>query len=433
MTHGDIPFTCPRKPRRGMSLIEGLIAIPLVGMVLVAALNSVGSSRVAAQKVSLHGEANRLAESLLGEILLLPYEDASDQAGLPGPTAVEAATGNRSLFNDINDYNAWVADPPQLKDGSAVPHASRFRERVKVIPLDPATFALTGGADQGLMRVSVEMFLDDEPLVTLTRYRTRGLPQLEGCCMPDQTCRDLPPGDCTAQSGRSDGVDSRCATTGCSGPVAEWKFDEGKGTLAEDSAGPHDATLLGPTWAVGHAGGGALRFSNNYANVPHRDTLSLSKELTIAAWISKSSIMGYDTIVSKGQSGSVSYYFQTYGNKLIFGFYSGGWVEFLAPTPSLLRNRWYHVAVTYKAVGRTVAMYVDGVFVGMSTLTPLTVVPLPVNKADLTIGKSYLGEYWDGMLDDVRIYDVVLTLADIITVMNGGDPTLSPTLPAELQ
>lgn len=427
MIDAGVPFAPPRKFRRGVSLIEALIAIPFVGMVLVAALNSVGASRVAAQKASLHDEANRLAESLLGEILLLPYEDADDEAGPPGPTAEELDTGNRSKFNDINDYNAWVADPPQLKNGDPVPNAnaSRFRERVKVIPFDPTTFALTGGADLGLMRVSVEMFLDDEPLVTLTRYRTRGLPKLEGCCMPDQTCRDLPPSDCTAQSGRPGGSDTRCATTECSGPVAHWKFDEGAGTLADDSAGLHDATLLGPTWTGGHLGG-ALRFLNNYANVPHRDTLSLSNELTITAWISKGSLIGYDTIVFKGQSGSVAYYLQTYGNKLVFGFYSGGWVEFFSPSPSLLRNRWYHVAVTYNAVGRTVTMYVDGVLAGTNTLTPPTMVPLPINTAALTIGKSYLGEYWDGMLDDVRIYDTVLNAADIVMVMNGDDSSSGP-------
>lgn len=406
--------------------METLIAIPFVGFVLVAALNNVGSARLAAQKVSTQGQANRFAESLLSEILLLPYEDASDAPGPAGPTVVELATGNRSLFNDINDYNAWTASPPQSKSGVPVAGASRYRERVKIIPLDPTTYLPTGGSDLGLVRVVVETLLDEQPLVTLTRFRTRGLPAFQGCCMPDRTCRELPPTDCASQSGRARGSNTRCATTDCAGAIAHWKFDEGAGTVADDSAGPHDATLVGATWTPGHAGNQALAFSNSYALVPHRESLSLSNELTITAWISKSTVTSYDTIVTKGEVGSVSYWFGTFGNKLTFDIYSGGWIEFVSTTPPLLRHRWYHVAVTYNAVGRTVTMYVDGVLQYTSTLTPLTVFPLPVNTADLTIGKSHLGEYWDGSLDDVRIFDVALTAADIVTVMGGGELSLTP-------
>ncbi len=417
-----------RRLRRAVSLVEALAAIPIVGLVLVAAINSVGTSRIAAQSLAQHRDASRFAESLLNEIVALLYEDDADKSGSPGPSAAELATGNRSLFNDVNDYDGWKASPPQQKNGLPIAGAARYRERVELVLLDPATLLPTGGPDLGLMRVTVSLLLDVDPVVTLTAFRTRGLPVLEACCMPDRTCRNLPTGDCTAQNGRVAGIDTQCATIDCSGAVAHWRLDEGAGTLADDSAGPHDATLFGPAWVVGRLGQ-ALSFTGDYANVLHRDALALSNELTLTAWIWKTSVMGYDTIIFKGRSGSINYYLDTYANRLLFGFYLGGWREFLSPTPSLLRNRWYHVAVTYNAVGRTVSMYVDGASAGTSTLGPEVVVPLPVDTANLTIGKSYLGEYFDGAIDDVRIYDFVLTPTEIITVRDGGDP--APRGPTE--
>ena len=47
------------------------------------------------------------------------------------------------------------------------------------------------------------------------------------------------------------------APTSLPGPVAHWKLDEPSGTIADDSAGPNDGTLLnGPTWAPGILDGG---------------------------------------------------------------------------------------------------------------------------------------------------------------------------------
>ena len=48
-------------------------------------------------------------------------------------------------------------------------------------------------------------------------------------------------------------------------PVAHWKFDEGNGTTAYDSAGSNDGTVTGATWTTGQIGG-ALDFDgvNDY-------------------------------------------------------------------------------------------------------------------------------------------------------------------------
>ncbi|MHC4734109.1 MAG: TolB family protein [Planctomycetota bacterium] len=52
-----------------------------------------------------------------------------------------------------------------------------------------------------------------------------------------------------------------------SGPIAHWKFDEGSGSIAYDSAGDHDGTIYGADWTAGQING-ALSFNgvDDYVN-----------------------------------------------------------------------------------------------------------------------------------------------------------------------
>ncbi len=421
-------------PNQGsFSLVEAIVAIPIVGVMLVSALNTVGAARLTQQRTLQLQQGHPLAQSLLAEINALAYEDAADAVGLIGPSVEERAPGNRSLFNDVNDYSGWNASPPQTKDGLPLPAGARWRESVWVEFLDPATFDPTGGADLGLARVTVTVLYDEEPLATVTAFRSRGLPQLQACCLPNRTCQNLPQADCEAYGGRPRGSEQRCCTTTCSAAVAHWKFDEGTGSVAVDSAGGHNATLSGPSWTVGKYGG-ALQFRVGGATVAHNDALTLTSQLTIAAWIKKSTVMGYDTIYFKGHHGSVNYYLDTYGDEILFGYYSGGWVDFVTPACNLTRNRWYHVAATYDSVGRAVKIYVDGALVYSSSLAgdPPPVVLLPGNTTDPLIGNSvYLVEAFDGTIDDLRIYNVAMDAAGIPTIMAGGDPAPPGPSPSE--
>ena len=56
-----------------------------------------------------------------------------------------------------------------------------------------------------------------------------------------------------------------------------------------------------------------------------------------------------------------------------------------------------------------------------------TTTPLATNNADLLIGADRSDDvrwHWQGMLDDVRIYDSALSTAQIEAVMQGGAPSL---------
>src|SRR5262249_35143421 len=67
--------------------------------------------------------------------------------------------------------------------------------------------------------------------------------------------------------------------------VADWKFDEGLGTTANDSSGNrHTGTVVGPTWTSGKSGG-ALLFNGSSGYVQVADFDPPTSGLTYEAWI----------------------------------------------------------------------------------------------------------------------------------------------------
>jgi len=197
--------------------------------------------------------------------------------------------------------------------------------------------------------------------------------------------------------------------------VGHWKLDEDSGTTASDSSSKgNDGTLtdMDPVtdWVPGNIEN-ALEFDggDDHVVVPHDSSLSLMNQFTVAAWIYNESLSGYDLVLNQGTSGTNrNYCFGTDDDKIIFGFDDGGFREFKEDV-NLLTGTWYHIAATFNNTSDSVRVYLNGAEVkSWSTdRQPLT------NSEDLYIGRSQYGEYWDGRLDDVRIYNRVLSEDEI--------------------
>jgi hypothetical protein len=209
------------------------------------------------------------------------------------------------------------------------------------------------------------------------------------------------------------------------GPIAHWKLDETSGTTAFDSAGGHDGTLTnGPSWSPGTIDGG-LSFdgSNDFVDVAHQDTLSLAT-FSISAWVYPAALSGWQIVVNKGTAtDAVNYYMGTSDDEISLGFYSGGWVEFTSTSADLSIGRWYHVASTFDDSTGKATLYLDGTPIHGDTTTQH---PVPNGQA-LTLGRSGFGEYWSGMLDDVRLYDRVLYPEEVSELAAMGDSVCAGT------
>lgn len=412
------PIAPSRPASRAMTLIETAVSMTLVGVMLVAALSAVAAAR----RFEVTGETQRmgsaLVDDLMNEILSKLYAD-TDDALAPGPSAAESATGNRSLFNDVNDYINWTESPPAYSNGSKMEGYDDWTRTVSIHFLDPGNRAGTIGVDQGIARITVAALHGGATVDSLVSIRTLGLPPTIACCLASGTCAEMTEADCLASGNRPRRPGSTCALDGCSAAaIAQWQFDENSGTRIADINGLHTGSLSnGPTWVTGKSGR-ALSFDgyNDYATVVHHTDLSLVDHLTICAWVYLNGNTGWQVIVAKGSSATptINYLVGVSGTTVIFAFLNGQYYSF-ASLGTLPARSWTHVAVVYNRSAGTVSFYVEGALQSTSAVTGT----MTSNLDPLFIGMFGAGSYFNGRLDDLRIYDRVLDSTQIGEVRNG--------------
>ena len=142
--------------RRGLTLIEVVASTMIVGLMTVAALNSLGAATRSSESIGNRAVAQGLADELMSEIIPAAYSDPNGATNI-GPDGAESA-GPRSVFNDVDDYHGWDKSPPQYRDGTVMPDRADWRHRVEVTRIVPDDPTQTSGSDQGakLIRVTVE-------------------------------------------------------------------------------------------------------------------------------------------------------------------------------------------------------------------------------------------------------------------------------------
>lgn len=102
--------------RRGNTLIEVVVSTVLVGVVLVAALETLGGSVRTQRKSTNAAEAWALAERYAAEIMAKPYEDPQGNVVF-GTEANDGAVSKRDSLDDVDDYHNWYESPPRTSGG----------------------------------------------------------------------------------------------------------------------------------------------------------------------------------------------------------------------------------------------------------------------------------------------------------------------------
>ncbi|PIR84059.1 hypothetical protein COU18_01480 [Candidatus Kaiserbacteria bacterium CG10_big_fil_rev_8_21_14_0_10_51_14] len=185
--------------------------------------------------------------------------------------------------------------------------------------------------------------------------------------------------------------------------------------------------FLSPMSTVQAANSNSVDFerdSSHYMTASDSTSLSVTGDMTLEAWVKFESIPPYDSaemvIASKFDSGSDKRSFifsqRNNGGSQYLSFIAssagtGGTVKDVAWTPST--GTWYHVAAVYTASSGSVSFYVNGVQQG-STQTGLPT-SIHDNDAAFTVGGSGTdGGYFDGKIDDLRIWNIVRTAQEIL-------------------
>ena len=218
------------------------------------------------------------------------------------------------------------------------------------------------------------------------------------------------------------------------GLVAAWGFNEGAGPTAGDASGNvNTGTIAGATWSALGRYGSALTFDgvNDMVVVNSSASLNLTTAMTLSAWVYPTANQsGWRTILQR----EVDAYFLNASNSNGPRFPSGGGtfsgsVSFVSGSSALPVNTWTHVALTWD--GAILRLWVNGAQVASAAQGGV----LETNSSPLRIGGNVpYGEFFQGRLDEIRVYNRALVQSelqtDMATPVGGGSAPPDTTVPA---
>ncbi len=211
------------------------------------------------------------------------------------------------------------------------------------------------------------------------------------------------------------------------GLVGQWSFDAGKGLKAIDSSGNgNTGTLNGSLAWVSGKHGNALSFnsaSSQYVSLAS-GTIADGSDMTVVAWV-KPTAIAQQAFVSNWSAGTSLTGFDMSMNtsgKLRCAYGNGTSTTFFtATTLTLAANQWNLVACVRNTGSTSVIPYLNGAAGSAMTLTG--------NATGLSVTGARFGQRGDtgdkytGLMDDVRIYNRALSLAEIVNLYNSGQVT----------
>ena len=228
------------------------------------------------------------------------------------------------------------------------------------------------------------------------------------------------------------------------GLVAAYGFEEASGPAVTDSSGLNNAGTIINNAARTAAGkiGRAIDFDgvNDYVSVADANSLDLTTGMTLEAWVQLDTVSPWRIAIFKEKPGSVVYdLYATNTSRSPQGEarFGAAIVQLGAP-PALTAGVWTHLAVTYD--GAALRVFRNGT----QAATVARTGAIQTSTGALRIGGDLIwGEYLDGRIDEVRIYNRALSAGEITTDMtrpvapgtqppaDGGPPNVAVSAPAE--
>jgi len=203
--------------------------------------------------------------------------------------------------------------------------------------------------------------------------------------------------------------------------VGWWKFDETEGGNAGDSSSSGNVGKLSgnPQWQpTGGKIGGAMEFDgvDDFVDCGNDASLDITEQITIAAWV-KTNDAGnsqFNPFVTKGD--------RTYGlkhhsqNSIEFVIYDKFWQVTHYPVDGSFNGVWHHLAGTYD--GNKLKLYIDGTL----EVTTAYAGSIASSAANLNIATNSeeSDRFYNGAMDDVRIYNYALSEGEITALYNKG-------------
>jgi hypothetical protein len=179
---------------------------------------------------------------------------------------------------------------------------------------------------------------------------------------------------------------------------------------------------------------GSLALAGGYAEAPSATELNTVGDWTLETWFRDESAGGYNHNVTyiaiKGDTnanGEAPYLMGISYNSLFAGQRTG-WTNYTIATSlaGVSTNAWHHAAATFVAGTRQLTLYIDGVQAAQGILAARTTTG---NGLPVEIGRNgTTGMYWQGKLDDLRVWNVARSAGEILANYQAEIGTAPATL-----
>ncbi|HJZ06154.1 MAG TPA: LamG-like jellyroll fold domain-containing protein [Patescibacteria group bacterium] len=226
--------------------------------------------------------------------------------------------------------------------------------------------------------------------------------------------------------------------TTCTAPVGEWMFDEssdGTGAVSRNDTSGNGNTLTDNNAVASSVG---KHGNSAYFNATNTEFLSLTDnafvstgniDFTICAWANLDTKTTNRMIVSKreGSNASKEYELHYLSSSDRFRFLLGdgtgatdGVVVSANNLGSPSTGTWYYVCGWHNAATDIIGISVNGSYI--DTAATGAVAPIDTSST-FRVGSQVNTNYWDGKIDELRLYKYVRTSAQIAWDYNRGAPT----------
>ena len=162
------PEVTLRRPNCGFSLIEALVFIVIVSVALAGVLSVMNLTTLHSADPLIRKQAIVVAESLLEEIT--QHNFSAPVGGFSGSGA--ASQANRSMFDDIGDYNGFATTGIfPIDSGTVIPALALYNASVSVVDttLGPAGAEIPAGS---VKLITVTITGPDSVPIVLSGYRS---------------------------------------------------------------------------------------------------------------------------------------------------------------------------------------------------------------------------------------------------------------------
>jgi hypothetical protein len=212
------------------------------------------------------------------------------------------------------------------------------------------------------------------------------------------------------------------------GVIAHWKMDEGTGQYAYDTSVNSNNGTLGssndtdtndPSWVVGKYGNG-LKFdgNDNYIDAGFASTLRFtSQPFVISAWVNPA-VSHFGEIIAS-DDGTHGYALLLTNTNTVRFVTRGITDEYTDTTATVPNNTWTHITAVYTGTNGSRIIYINGIESSRENFTGT----MALADDPVYIGKNASeSNLFDGIIDDLKIYNYTINQEEVIEDMNAGHP-----------